>query len=113
MSKNHLTKILLEEKELPRSWYNIQADMPNLPDPALNPASKKPAGPQDLTAIFPEELIAQEVSRERWIEIPPEVLEIYKLWRPTPLYRAYRLEKALDTPARIYYKYEGEFCREP
>jgi tryptophan synthase beta chain len=107
MSKNHLTKILLEEKELPRSWYNIQADMPNLPDPALNPASKKPAGPEDLTAIFPEELIAQEVSRERWIEIPPEVLEIYKLWRPTPLYRAYRLEKALDTPARIYYKYEG------
>lgn len=106
MSKN-LTKILLSERELPTRWYNIQADMPNLPQPPLHPATKKPVGPQDLSAIFPMELIKQEVTQERWIDIPEEVLEIYKLWRPSPLYRARRLEKALDTPARIYYKYEG------
>ena len=106
MSKN-LTKILLSEREMPTRWYNIQADMPNLPQPPLHPATKKPVGPQDLSAIFPMELIKQEVTQERWIDIPEEVLEIYKLWRPSPLYRARRLEKALDTPARIYYKYEG------
>jgi len=81
--------------------------MPNLPKPPLHPATKQPVGPQDLGAIFPMELIKQEVSTERWIEIPEEVQEIYKLWRPSPLYRAHRLEKALDTPAKIYYKYEG------
>ncbi len=101
------TKILLSEKEIPTAWYNVMADMPNLPKPALHPATKKPIGPEDLGAIFPMELIKQEVSTERWIEIPEEVREIYKLWRPSPLYRAYRLEKALDTPAKIYYKYEG------
>lgn len=101
------TKILLTEKEMPTSWYNVMADMPNLPKPPLHPGTKQPVGPQDLAAIFPMELIKQEVSTERWIEIPEEVQEIYKLWRPAPLYRAYRLEKALDTPARIYYKYEG------
>ncbi len=101
------TKILLSEQEMPTAWYNIMADMPNLPKPALHPATKKPVGPQDLAAIFPMELIKQEVSTDRWIEIPEEVQEIYKLWRPSPLYRAYRLEKALDTPAKIYYKYEG------
>lgn len=101
------TKILLSEKEIPTKWYNIQADMPNLPKPALSPATKQPAGPEDLTPIFPMSLIMQEVSQERWIEIPEEVREIYRLWRPSPLYRARRLEKALDTPAKIYYKHEG------
>lgn len=101
------TKILLTEKEMPTAWYNVMADMPNLPKPPLHPATKQPVGPQDLGAIFPMELIKQEVSTERWIEIPEEVQEIYKLWRPSPLYRAHRLEKALDTPAKIYYKYEG------
>lgn len=101
------TKILLTDKELPTSWYNIQADMPNLPKPPLNPVTKQPAGPEDLSAIFPPELIKQEVSRERWIEIPEEIQEIYRLWRPSPLFRARRLEKALDTPARIFFKYEG------
>ncbi len=101
------TKILLTDKEVPTSWYNIQADMPNLPKPPLNPATKQPVGPEDLSAIFPMELIKQEVTQERWIEIPEEIQEIYRLWRPSPLFRARRLEKALDTPARIYFKYEG------
>lgn len=100
-------KILLDEKEMPTSWYNIQADMPNLPKPALNPATKQPATTDDWGPIFPRGLIAQEESRERWIEIPEEVREIYRIWRPAPLCRARRLEKALDTPAKIYYKYEG------
>ncbi|OPX83827.1 MAG: Tryptophan synthase beta chain [Pelotomaculum sp. PtaB.Bin104] len=101
------TKILLSEKEMPTHWYNIQADMPNLPKPALHPGTKQPVGPEDLKPIFPMELIKQEVSTERWIEIPEEVQEIYKIWRPSPLIRARWLEKALDTPAKIYYKYEG------
>ncbi|BAF58789.1 MAG: TrpB-like pyridoxal phosphate-dependent enzyme [Pelotomaculum sp.] len=101
------TKILLKEKEMPEAWYNIQADMPNLPKPPLHPVTKEPVGPQDLKPIFPMGLIEQEVSRDRWIEIPDEVREIYRLWRPSPLCRARRLEKALDTPAHIYYKYEG------
>ncbi|AGL01970.1 TrpB-like pyridoxal phosphate-dependent enzyme [Desulfoscipio gibsoniae] len=100
-------KILLTEKEMPEKWYNIMADMPNLPKPPLHPATKQPVGPEDLSAIFPMELIKQEVTQERWIEIPDEVREIYRLWRPSPLCRARRLEKALDTPAKIYYKYEG------
>jgi len=100
-------KILLTENEIPEKWYNVMADMPNIPKPPLHPATKQPVGPQDLSAIFPMELIEQEVSRERWIEIPDEVRNIYKLWRPSPMYRARRLEKALDTPAKIYYKYEG------
>ncbi len=100
-------KIYLEEKDMPRAWYNIQADMPNQPQPPLHPGTKKPVGPDDLSPIFPMGLIAQEMATERWIEIPDEVLEIYKLWRPSPLIRARRLEKALDTPAKIYYKYEG------
>lgn len=100
-------KFVLSEKELPRSWYNIMADMPSLPEPPLNPATMKPAGPDDLTPIFPMALIEQEVSRERWIKIPEEVLDIYTLWRPSPLFRALALEAALETPARIYYKYEG------
>lgn len=101
------TKILLSEQEIPTSWYNIMADMPNLPKPPLNPQTLQPAGPADLSPIFPLELIKQEVSQDRWIEIPEEVRELYKLWRPSPLVRAYRLEKALGTPAKIFYKYEG------
>jgi len=100
-------KIMLSESEIPRQWYNIQADMPNKLSPPLHPATKKPIGPEDLAPIFPMELIKQEVSQERWIDIPEEVVEKYKIWRPTPLIRAYQLEKALDTPAKIYYKYEG------
>lgn len=101
------TKVFLSEKEIPTRWYNIMADMPNLPKPPLNPQTLQPAGPEDLSPIFPMELIKQEVSQERWIDIPEEVRELYKLWRPSPLIRAHRLEKALDTPAKIFYKYEG------
>jgi len=100
-------KILLAEKEIPRYWYNIQADMPNAMLPPLHPGTKQPIGPADLSPIFPMGLIMQEVSKERWIEIPEEVRDVYRMWRPTPLYRAYNLEKLLDTPAKIYYKYEG------
>lgn len=100
-------KIVLQEDDIPHSWYNVQADMPNPPGPPLNPVTRQPAGPDDLSAIFPMDLIMQEVSTDRWIEIPEEVREIYRLWRPTPVYRARRLEKTLDTPAQIYYKYEG------
>lgn len=100
-------KIMLSENEIPRQWYNIQADMPNKMAPPLHPGTKQPIVPEDLAAIFPLELIRQEASQERWIDIPDEVLHKYRIWRPTPLIRAYELEKALDTPAKIYYKYEG------
>ncbi len=100
------TKILLDENEIPSHWYNVVADMPSPPAPPLGPDGK-PVGPDALAAIFPEALIEQEVSTERWIPIPEQVREIYRLWRPAPLYRAHRLEEALGTPARIYYKYEG------
>lgn len=101
------TKILLGEEHIPKQWYNIRADMPNAPTPALHPGTQQPLGPQDLAAIFPMAIIEQEVSDKRWIDIPEEVREIYRLWRPSPLMRAHRLEQALGTPARIYYKYEG------
>ena len=101
------TKILLKESEMPKKWYNIMADMPNLPKPPLSPSTKQPITPEELAPIFPESLIEQEMSTQRWIEIPEEVLEIYSLWRPSPLYRAHRLEAALKTPAKIYYKNEG------
>lgn len=101
------TKIVLSDKEIPTKWYNIMADMPNKPKPPLHPGTKQPVGPDDLKPIFPMDLILQEVSQERWIPIPEEVLDIYSLWRPSPMYRAHRLEKALGTPAKIYYKYEG------
>ncbi len=101
------TKIVLPESEIPKQWYNIMADMPNLPAPPLHPGTGQPVGPDDLSPIFPMALILQEVSQDRWIDIPEEVLDIYRLWRPSPLYRARRLEAALDTPAKIYYKYEG------
>ena len=100
-------RLLLGESDLPTTWYNINADMPVPPAPVLHPGTKEPVTPDFLGALFPMELILQEVSGERYIEIPQEVREIYKLWRPTPLYRARRLEQALDTPAHIYYKYEG------
>jgi tryptophan synthase beta chain len=100
-------KIILGEKEIPDKWYNITADMPNKPLPPLHPGTKEPIGPDALAPLFPMELIKQEVSTEKWIDIPDEVRNIYSMWRPTPLYRATNLEKALDTPAKIYYKYEG------
>jgi tryptophan synthase beta chain len=100
-------KITLSEREIPTAWYNIAADLPFPLDPPLHPGTKQPIGPDALTPIFPMALIQQEVSRERWIEIPEPVRDVYRLWRPTPLYRARRLEQALETPARIYYKYEG------
>jgi tryptophan synthase beta chain len=101
------TRTYLSEREMPRQWYNIQADLTNPLPPPLHPGTLKPLGPQDLAPIFPMGLIEQEMSQQRWIDIPEEVLSIYKLWRPTPLCRAKRLEEALKTPARIYYKNEG------
>lgn len=101
------TKILLSEKDLPKAWYNINADMPVPPQPVLHPGTMEPVTPDFLAVLFPMSLILQEVSTDRWIEIPEPVRDIYRLWRPTPMYRAHRLEKALDTPAHIYYKYEG------
>ncbi|MDR7477737.1 MAG: TrpB-like pyridoxal phosphate-dependent enzyme, partial [Armatimonadota bacterium] len=102
-----LVKVVLPESELPKAWYNILADLPAPPPPPLHPGTKQPVGPADLEPLFPREIILQEVSTERWIEIPEPVREVYRLWRPTPLIRARRLEAALQTPARIYYKYEG------
>jgi pyridoxal-phosphate dependent TrpB-like enzyme len=101
------TKILLDESRIPRNWYNVLADLPSPPPPPLHPGTLQPIGPDDLAPLFPAELIAQEVSTERFIAIPEDVLDVYRLWRPTPLVRARRLERALGTPARIYYKYEG------
>ncbi len=101
-------KVNLREDEIPRQWYNIQADLPTPLQPPLHPATKQPVGPQDLAPVFPMNLIEQEVNtKDRWIDIPQEVMEKLLIWRPTPLYRAYGLEKALGTPARIYYKNEG------
>lgn len=100
-------QFLLSDKDIPRSWYNIQADLPKPLDPVLHPGTKQPVTPDDLAPLFPMALIMQEVSQERDIEIPEPVREIYQQWRTTPLFRARRLEKALDTPAHIYYKYEG------
>jgi tryptophan synthase beta chain len=105
MKKN--TKILLSEREMPRQWYNIVADMPNKPSPPLDPATRKPISPEALAAVFPMELIRQEMSAERYIDIPDEVLSLYKTYRPSPMHRALNLEKALGTKSRIYYKYEG------
>jgi tryptophan synthase beta chain len=101
------TKFVLQESQIPRSWYNIQADLPVPLPPPLHPATLRPIGPADLEPLFPLELILQEVSTQREIEIPSPVRDVYALWRPSPLYRARRFERALDTPARIFYKYEG------
>ena len=100
-------KYLLPEDRIPKAWYNIAADLPKPLAPVLHPGTGQPIGPDDLAPIFPMALIAQEVTQEREVEIPEPVREVYRLWRPAPLFRARRLEKALDTPARIYYKYEG------
>ena len=101
------TKFVLDEDRIPRAWYNIAADLPVPPPPVLHPGTGQPIGPADLAPLFPMALIVQEVSTEREIEIPDPVRDAYRLYRPSPLYRAHRLEKALDTPAHIYYKYEG------
>ena len=103
----HQHKILLEESEMPTAWYNIVPDLPSPPPPALHPGTLQPAGPEDFAPLFPMDLILQEVSQERYIDIPGAVLDVYRQWRPSPLFRARRLEQLLDTPARIYYKYEG------
>jgi tryptophan synthase beta chain len=101
------TKFQLSESQIPTHWYNIIADLPAPPAPVLHPKTLQPVTPQDMLPLFPPGLLEQEMSSERWIKIPDEVREIYRLWRPSPLYRAHRLEKALKTPAHIYYKYEG------
>jgi tryptophan synthase beta chain len=100
-------RIVLDEREMPTRWYNIQADLPFPAPPPLHPGTKQPVGPQDLAPLFPMELIKQEVSQERYIDIPEPILDAYRLWRPTPLMRAARLERELKTTAKIYYKYEG------
>jgi tryptophan synthase beta chain len=100
-------KYILTENQVPTTWYNIMSDLPTPPPPVLHPGTGQPVGPDDLAPLFPMALIMQEVSAERAIEIPEEVQQVYRQWRPTPLFRARRLERALDTPAKIYYKYEG------
>ena len=100
-------KITLEEGEMPTTWYNVIPDLPSPPPPPLHPGTLEPAGPDDLAPLFPMDLILQEVTSESYVEIPGGVLDVYRQWRPSPLYRAHRLEAALGTPARIYYKYEG------
>lgn len=101
------TKYLLDESDLPTTWYNVIPDLPEPPPPPLHPGTREPVGPDDLAPLFPQAIIGQEVTQDRFVDIPGEVLDVYRLWRPSPLYRARRLEKALGTPARIYYKYEG------
>src|ERR1700731_3416583 len=100
---DRMRKVVLADKDLPTHWYNIQADMPNPPEAVLHPGTLQPVGPQDLAPLFPMELIRQEVATDSFIDVPADVLDVYRLWRPTPLYRARRLERALNTPARIYY----------
>jgi tryptophan synthase beta chain len=101
------TKFLLDESEMPTRWYNVIPDLPEPPPPVLHPGTLQPVGPDDLAPLFPMDLIMQEVTTDSYVDIPGPVLDVYKLWRPSPLYRAHRLEKALGTPAHIYYKYEG------
>jgi tryptophan synthase beta chain len=101
------SQYLLSQNDLPTQWYNVVPDLPEPLPPTLHPKTLQPVGPDDLAPLFPMELILQEVSQDRYIDIPHEVREILQLWRPTPLLRAVRLEKALGTPAKIYYKYEG------
>ncbi|MBN2488252.1 MAG: TrpB-like pyridoxal phosphate-dependent enzyme [Methanosarcinaceae archaeon] len=101
------TKIILDENELPKKWYNILADFPTPLAPPLNPATQEPIKPEELAPLFPQALIKQEMSGEQYIKIPEDIRDVYRLWRPSPLYRAHRLEKVLGTPAKIYYKNEG------
>ena len=100
-------KFVLDESEMPTHWYNVVPDLPAPPPPPLHPGTREPVGPDDLAPLFPIELILQEVSQDRFVEIPEAVRDVYKQWRPSPLFRAHRLEQKLGTPARIYYKYEG------
>jgi tryptophan synthase beta chain len=100
-------KFVLDEAQIPKSWYNLTADLPKPLPPVLHPGTKQPVGPSDLEPLFPMELILQEVSAERNIDIPEPIRQVYRLWRPSPLMRARRLEQALGTPAKIYFKYEG------
>ena len=100
-------KFTLDESEMPTRWYNVIPDLPAPPPPPLHPGTRQPVGPDDLAPLFPLDLILQEVTTDSYVDIPPEVQDVYRLWRPSPLYRAHRLEQALGTPARIYYKYEG------
>ena len=102
-----LTRFDLPQSAIPTRWYNIQADLPRPLPPVLHPGTKQPIGPADLAPLFPMELIMQEVTTEREVEIPEPVRDVFRLWRPTPMFRAHRLEQALGTPARIFYKYEG------
>jgi len=106
-------KVTLDENEIPKHWYNIQADLKTPLDPPLHPQTKEPISPDDLKTIFPMELIKQEVSRDRYITIPSEVREIYRIWRPSPLYRARRLEKALKTPQKFIINGKVSASREP
>ncbi len=101
------SKIILSEKELPKAWYNVLADLPWECPPPRDPETKEPLAPEKLYPIFPESLVAQEMTKERWVDIPDELIDVYKIWRPSPLHRAYKLEKHLKTPARIYYKNES------
>ena len=107
MSMGDYTKLTLDESEMPTQWYNVIPDLPEPPPPVPHPGTHEPIGPADLAPLFPMELILQEVSQESYVDIPAEVMDVYRLWRPSPLYRARRLEKLLDTPAKIFYKYEG------
>src|ERR1700710_2670994 len=107
MSQVQQHKFQLDESEMPTRWYNVLHDLPTPPPPVLHPGTGQPVGPDDLAPLFPMDLILQEVTQEQYVDIPDEVLDVYRLWRPSPLFRAHRLEKALGTPARIYYKYEG------
>ncbi len=107
MTADNYVKVQLDESEMPTQWYNVIPDLPNPPPPPLHPGTHEPIGPDDLAPLFPMALIGQEVSGESYIDIPGEVLDIYRLWRPSPLFRARRLEALLDTPAKIFYKYEG------
>jgi len=100
-------KFILDEKDIPKAWYNLAADLPKPLPPVLHPGTKQPVGPADLEPLFPMALILQEVSQERMIDIPEPIRDVYRMWRPSPLMRAQRLEQALGTPAKIYYKYEG------
>ncbi len=100
-------KFVLDETQIPKSWYNLAADLPKPLPPVLHPGTKQPVGPADLEPLFPMALILQEVSAERTIDIPEPIRDVYRMWRPSPLMRARRLEQALGTPAKIYYKYEG------
>src|SRR3954447_18114055 len=101
------TKYILDEDQMPTRWYNLIADLPEPPPPPLHPGTLQPVGPDDLAPLFPMALIAQEVTGDRYVDIPEPVLDVYRLWRPSPLYRAHRLERALGTPAKLFYKYEG------